>query len=411
MTSPIKEVLNALNRHADLVETALSGMIFAEGASPASIATLRQASALRAVGESGYRLHPRLREYLHDHLQLIPAFQSLAEIGSRITHMQALWTEIDTQRFAVDQEALSSLLESMSTSIYDIEDSVERNLLILQTLVSTRFGNVKSLATKRSQNNYYQTQTTHLSGDLVRLARVAEGIEREASVRGLDELAIGLRRGVLARLMGWQAGLSEMQTEIRKELYRTREVERQHKLLARMDMMLRQQPAWRGFDVDLPDIIPDFLLAARLPALVPHVEPMESDRSIADEMAMIAKSLPPRRLVVEDPEPPRRYTLVEDPPVERKPSPAAKAMVRLARAVNVARAPISLIEWREADADARTLRSDVWLVYAVLGMRTRNFKVEVLANQPHEGEQFAHSFSDARVSPNRLAPDQGASVR
>lgn len=403
MTSPIKDVLHALNRHADLVESALSGLIFAEGVSPASIATLRQASALRAVGESGYRLHPRLREYLHDHLQLIPAFQSLAEIGSRITHMQALWTEIDTQRFAVDQEALSSLLESMSTSIYDIEDSVERNLMILQTLVSTRFGNVKSLATKRSQNNYYQSQTTYLAGDLVRLARVAEGIEREASARGLDELAINLRRGVLTRLMGWQAGLSEMQTEIRKELYRTREVERQHKLLARMDMMLRQQPAWRGFDVDLPDDIPDFLLAARLPALAPHVEPMESDRSITDEMVMIAKSLPPRRQAVEDPEPPKRYTLVEDPPVERKPSPAAKAMVRLARAVAAAQAPISLAEWRDTDTDARTLRSDVWLVYAVLGMRTRNFKVEVLADQPREGEQFAHSFSDARVSPGRFA--------
>lgn len=407
MTSPIKDVLQALNKHADLVEAALSGLIFSEGVSPASISALRQASALRVVGESGYRLHPRLREYLHDHLQLIPAFQSLAEIGSRITHMQALWTEIDTQRFAVDQEALSSLLESMSTSIYDIEDSVERNLLILQTLVSTRFGNVKSLATKRSQNNYYQNQTTYLASDLVRLARVSEGIEREASARGLDELAINLRRGVLTRLMGWQASLSEMQTEIRKELYRTREVERQHKLLARTDMMLRQQPAWRGFDVDLPDSIPAFLLAARLPALAPHVEPMESDRSITDEMAAIAKSLPARRLEVEDPEPPKRYTLVEDPPVERKPSPAAKAMVRLARAAAVAKSPISLAQWRDTDADARTLRSDIWLVYAVLGMRTRNFKVEVLPDPPREGEQFAHSFRDALVSSRRTTVTQG----
>ena len=84
MTSPIKEVLKTLHHHAEVVEHALHGVIGSTGtgANP-SIAALRQVSALRAAGEDGYRLHPRLREYLHDHLQLFPAFQSLAEIGSR----------------------------------------------------------------------------------------------------------------------------------------------------------------------------------------------------------------------------------------------------------------------------------------------------------------------------------------
>lgn len=403
MNSAIKDVLATLSRHADVVEAALNGVIYADEVPPAAIAALRQASALRPVGERGYRLHPRLREFFQDHLQLIPAYQSLAEIGSRITHINVLWTEIEAHRYSNDRELIGSLLESLETSIYDIEDSVERNLMWLQTLMSTRYGNVKSLATKTSQNRFYQAQTTNLSGDLSRLARVAESIEREAATRGMEELALSLRRSILSRIMGWQAGLSEMQTEIRKELYRTRVVEHQHKLLARMDMMLRQQPAWRGLEPDLSGDLPDFLLAARLPAIAPHVEPMESDRAITEEMVALARSLPARRLVAPPVEPPKRYTLVDDPPVRKKPSPAAKAMVRLERSMEAALAPVSLLAWREGDTDALTLRTDVWLVYAMLGMRMRSFPVELVAELPAAGEQFAHGFRDVLVSPKAPA--------
>jgi len=82
-------------------------------------------------------------------------------------------------------------------------------------------------------------------------------------------------------------------------------------------------------------------------------------------------------------------------------------MVRLARAAAAAQAPISLAHWRETDADARTLRSDIWLVYAVLGMRTRNFKVEVVPDLPREGERFTHSFRDALVISRRTTVTQG----
>jgi len=396
MSSPIKEVLQTLSRHADVVEEALTGIISSEGGTPGNaIGALRQASALRPAGDEGYRLHPRLREYLHDHLQLYPAYQELAEIGSRISQVRALWNEIEFLRAAGDHETVSNLLESLYTSVYDIADNMDRNMLMLQTLMSTRFGNVRSLEAKKGQNSFYQGQAATLSGDLGRLSLVCETIEREASTRGMEELARFLRRSLLARIMPWQQGLSELQTEIRKELFRTREVEHNLKLLARLDMLLHQQPAWRGFDADLSADIPAFLLATSLPAFAPHVEPLESDRAMVQEMEGLARSLPPKRVPAPDTEPPKRYSLVVDPPRVPEVPPAAKALERLARDVRAAPDGLSLIAWRDADEDAQTMSKDVWLVFAVMGLRSRKLTVELLHNAPLDGERFAHTFRDA----------------
>jgi hypothetical protein len=406
MSSPIREVLQTLARHAELLESGLLGVLTSEAdASPAAITALRQASALRPAGEDGYRLHPRLREYLQDHLQLFPAFQSLAEIGSRISQLDALWTEIAQVRQDADQEALASLLSTLQTTVFDIVDSMARNMLLLQTLMSTRFGNVRTLQAKRSQNRYYQQQTATLASDLARLAQVAERLERQASDFAMEALARFVRRNLLGQITAWQQGLSELQTLIRKEIFRLREVEQRHRLLARMDMLLRQQPGWRGFEADLSGEIPDFLLAARLPALVAHATPLDSEPAIRQELTALARSLPPKVSPAPDTQPPKRYTrIVEAPrapgatPAGTAPgaAPAAQALERLATDVLAAGAQgIRLAAWRQTDAAARAMAPHVWLVFAVMALRGRRMRVELLRKGVRDGERFEHSFDDA----------------
>ncbi|ABD72164.1 hypothetical protein Rfer_4478 (plasmid) [Rhodoferax ferrireducens T118] len=396
MSSPIKDVLLSLSRHAEVIEHALSGVISAETGTPRlAISALRQASALLPAGEDGYRLHTKLREYLHSHLQLYPAFQSLAEIGSRISQVNSLWTELELVHNTVDKATANDLLESLQTTVFDIGDSMDSNMLLLQTLLSTRYGNVKSLEFKKRQNRYYQQQTAALAADLARLSKVCDIVEREASSRAMEGLARFIRRNILPRIMPWQHGLSEMQTHLSKEIFRIREVERNHMLLARLDMMLRQQPAWRGIDADLSQDIPDFLLAASLPAMVAHVEPMEADRSMLEEMESLARDLPPKRPFTMDAEAPKRYIRIVDPPNAPQPSAAALALKRLTRDVNAAEAGVSLITWRDSDTDALSLAPNVWLVFAIMALRSLKMNVQLVANAPRDGERFAHTFRDA----------------
>ncbi len=406
MSSPIRDLLHTLSRHADLVQSGLLDVVCSEAdSSPAAIAALRQASALRPAGDEGWRLHPRLRDYLQDHLQLFPAFQSLAEIGSRISQLDALWAEIAQVRQDADQEALAGLMLTLHSTVFDIVDSMERNLLLLQTLMSTRFGNVKTLQAKKSQNRYYQQQTAMLAADLSRLAVMAGELERQASAWALEPLARFVRRNLLARLGVWQQGLSEMQTLIRTEIFRLREVEQRHQQLSRMDLLLRQQPGWRGFEADLSGAIPDFLLATRLPPLVAHAAPLDSVYAVRQEMRALARALPPKALPVADSAPPKRYTRIIDVPrtaAAPTATPAAQALERLARDVIAAgSAGLHLAAWRQRDAAAQAMAPHVWLVFAVMALRGRGMRVELLDAQTRAGEHFAHRFDDALA---RAAP-------
>ncbi|MCY1165262.1 hypothetical protein D9M73_51650 [compost metagenome] len=406
MSSPIKDVLKTLHHNAEVVEQALHGVINSEGTSSnPSITALRQASALRPAGEDGYRLHPRLREYLHDHLQLFPAFQSLAEIGSRISQVNNLWMEVDDIRRSADTETVNTIVDTIQTTVFDIADSVDRNMLFLQTLMSTRYGNVRSLEAKKSQNRFYQQQTNTLADDLTRLSKVCDKVEREASTRGLEDLARFIRRNLLSRILVWQQSMSEMQTHLSKEIYRMREVERNHKLLARMDMLLRQQPGWRGFEADLRGEIPDFLMAASLPAIAAHVEPLDTDTQIFDEMQKQAAALPAKQVEPELQEV-KRYTRVIDPPYEQKLSDAAIALERLVQAVQTSPSEMSLMEWRLTDDKAQSVEPHVWLVFAVMGLRGLKLPVSLVNNGARAGERFAHSFGDAIAHPAPAARAQ-----
>lgn len=414
MSTPIKDVLQTLSRHADLVAQALTGVVaVGDEASHAEILALRQVGALRPVGDDGYRLHPRLREYLQDHLQLFPAFQSLADIGAKITLLKSLWDEVELLRG--DRESVVGMIDELQTTVLDIGDTMNRNMLQLQILMSTRYGNVRSLEAKKSQNRFYQKQTSALSGDVQRLAREAERVEREASIRGRDDLARFIRRHLLTNMMSWQHGLSDMQTFLRNEIYRLRVVEQDLKLLARTDMLLRQQPGWRGFEVDLSGEIPDFLLATCLPPLVAHSEPMESDRGMVDEMITLARAVPSRAAPPIPAEAPKRYTRIVDTPVARPITPAMKALGRLMRDVNAAEGGLSLIGWRDSDVDAQTMPPTIWLVLALAALRAGQYEVRLVHNLPRDGERFAHTFRDALAFPKKkvipkLFSRQGAAV-
>jgi hypothetical protein len=403
MSSPIKDVTLALNRHADVVERALGGLISeGEEASRASIAGLRQASALRAAGQEGFRLHPRLREFLFDHLQLFPAYQSLTEIGSRISQMQALWSEVDSATRDGDRDTLHSLLDSLNTVVYDIADGMERNLHFLSGLLSTKYGNVQSLSAKISQNRYYQHQSAGLASDMNRLERLATILETEAETRRMPELARLIRQEILDKAALWQHGLAEMHIFLRRELFRTREVHTSLKHLARADTFLRQQPAWRGFEIELGEQIPDVLLAARLPRIAAHVEPLDPDKGVREALYGILGGLPARKEPAPPAGPPRRYKYVpaprEDDSEEQQESPLALALDALDREVlQAGGSGVGLAEWRSRVPAAAALQEGVWLMFTVVALRGRGRHVDLVLNPPADGELYAQTFCDARA--------------
>lgn len=405
---PIKEALQSLSRHADVVEHALmGGVVSQEDFTKGAVQALRQASALRAAGEEHWRLHPRLREYLQDHLQMFPQFQSLTDVSSKLLLLQHLASDAQTAVAERDFESLEFQLASMETAVYDIADTTDRNLTFLASMVSTKYGNVRTLVAKMAQNRWYLRQAGLLSDDLNRLGRIATHTEKEAEERGWA-VAKQIRRVVLARMQIWQHGLSDIQTQIRREIFRTRQIEVDLRNLARADQFLSQQPVWRGIDRDF-ESIPDALLRAVLPRLTPHVEPADGDRSMRQEMQDMVSALPPKKVRFEA-EPPKPLQVRHDSQAEEGETPAmapaALALLELKRVVVKSQNQVSVLAWRDSHEAAKAMVAGNWVFFATTALeagphridgRDVDFEVELVPNPPEPGRKFATTFRDARV--------------
>lgn len=422
-SGPIKDALQALSRHADVVEQAVTGgVISQEGLTKGAVQALRQASALRAAGEEHWRLHPRLREYLQDHLQMFPQFQSLTDISSKLALLQHLLTDALTAIGERDQESLDSQLMVMETAVYDIADATDRNLTFLAGMVSTKYGNVRTFVAKMAQNRWYLRQSALLGDDLNRLGRIASHVEKEAEERGWA-VANQIRRVLLSRAQVWHHGLSDIQTQIRQEIFRTRQIEADLRNLARADQFLAQQPVWRGIDRDF-DLLPDVLLRALLPRLRPHVEPIDGDRSVRQDMQELVAALPPKKVQVEPAPPnPLQVRHGSEPEEGEVPvmAPAAIALLDLKRVIAASKSPVSVLGWRESNEAASALPSGHWVFFATTALeagphridgRDLEFEVEIVPNLPLPGRRFSTTFRDARVQLARTSqPGRGINKR
>lgn len=330
-TSPTKEVLRTLYQHADLVEQVRrDGLVPAQrdGTVSAAIAALRQSSALRPVGDGGYRLHSKLRDFLNDHFQLFSPYQGLAEISSRYELAKQLWKEVEDLDLARDYEVVESVLRQIESTVLDIADSVEGNLLYLNTLLSTRYGNVATLHAKKSQNRFYQRETQKLVMDMQRMAGVFRMIEEASLLGGRAELSRYIRMNLLSRMQGWQSSMSEMLSLLSRDIFRIRTIDRYHQQIARLDLLMHQQPSWLGIDFDMTQEIPDILLVARIENFLPQLDPMDSHHKIQQVLVEEVAKFPPP--VTKEPcKPEVRFMLVEEEQEKLDPTDADLALTRL----------------------------------------------------------------------------------
>lgn len=413
-SSPLKPVFSALTRHVDLVEVALRELVGVDGelaAADPAIRSLRELNVLRPAGERGYRLHSRLRDFANDILQIHPAYQSLTGIGQLVEQIPMIWNELEDLRSAGDLKEADEAAAQIEQDAFDISDLVERNLRLLGLLLSTRFGNVTSLAAKSSQNRYYQRQSEVMSNDLTRLSRAVEKVEAGARERGLQALAAMLRNTIQGQLPRWTQTLSQYQSQIRREIFSMREIERKNVLLARTAMLMRQNPAWKGLeDPQVPDVIPPFMLSkpfigAPLPPLRIHMDPHDDDRSMKDLMRDEVHSLP--KVPVAAPPAEKAPRIKKAPPKEPRSAPGKPTMQALARLAHAAIAhaktegakPLSVMDWRAGDAVAKEMAPDLWLAFSASALRPYKFRVVLVVDPAAPGERFRHTFSDALLEP------------
>lgn len=311
MTHPISDVLSALSRNSQHVASVYDNEALAVGEMPkAAVTGLRGASALLAAGEDAWRLHPHLRDYLQDHLQVFPAYQALADLGALITQLHALHEEAELAANARDFDSMRDQHTRLAGVIYDTHHFIEKNLRMLTAMLSVKYGAVGSLHAKAAQNRWYQKAAGDMSASLNRLAKMATRVEQEADARGWDVAKLW-RLQIIRPLTEWHTRLADIQAVLRQEQFRLREVSVNLRNLSRVDAFFTQQPGWSGLEAEPPDEIPDVLLRAPGLRLRVNLDPQDDDPLVRPVLEEAARHTP-TKLVVRKPEPVRRVRPIRD---------------------------------------------------------------------------------------------------
>lgn len=369
--------------------------------------------ALKPFDEDTYRINPRLREFLSDHLANYHAFEALRLVRGTITQARAQWGELKLLRHASGTaKDQARLLAALEESISEIAYSVEHNLSMLHALLTTQYGNVENLQTKLRQNRYYESQVRSFGNDVQVIARFAEDLAEEANSSSIWEVRHMAVRRLTARIIQWTGKIKDAQSLISERLFKAEKMAERLRLLSRYSLWLGRHRMSPGWDIDVSASSPLALFEPlRLP-FKPQPDVSDDDQVIVEGLLravarMPAQELKPRVPVEEEPQ---LLISDEDDVVTEEPDPVREAILKLSLEAHRSEQPISLLSWKTSHPELEVIGDETWLLYA--GTQLRSIGLQMNYCQPRVLDTFEinDTFYDIEILPVSAVSDNQSSA-
>lgn len=369
-TGQIQRVLALLHKHSDLVVEAMDSVVhLGAKARDQAIDAIASVHGLIPDGDGGYRLNPRLRDYLNDHLLSYSAFQSLTRLDEPIISMLAIWEGLKAIRSSGEIKDTDRLERAFDDKVTEITYEIERNMTLLNFMISTEYGNVSSLLASVQQIRFYRGEVRAASAEMHKLDVTIGKILGEA---GQIEVFAVVRFLVLTRLRGrmssWLTRLNDIQAVISARLGRLAKLENRLANLGKATLWLSQNSTSPGFQVDDDRVLPAALYRAERIRLKWHIDVRDHDPVVSEGLVSILNRLPaPAAVEGAEKAQPRALrvppALVEDPV-----DPVELAILALNDHIEaLAGESVSLLAWKQANRAAfalDTVTEEEWLFYA-----------------------------------------------
>lgn len=362
--SQVQQLLSTLNKHADLVAEAFEGSVSTgDKQRNASLEELFGLGILKPYEEDVYRLNPLLRDFLADHFSTYQAFQALRRVSGTMRQAMLQWSEARRLKSVGAMADMSRMLAAFDESVVDIAYSIEHNLMLLHSLLSTQYGNVQNLQTKLRQNRYYGQQVVDFLADAQNIERMVEEISLEAIASGLPQVRQLVMRRLGAKRLQWTSQIKDAQNVISARLFEARLMEQKLKRLSRFSLWLSRNKTADGWDVAVDAKSPASLL--RPDAVDVRPQPDVTDTYNAEQMLDAAAKLPAREVppAVQD-APVVQLVIEEDEVLHDVQSPESLALDSLASLTKVPGEPVSLLDWKRQSTLGISLADDAWLAFA-----------------------------------------------
>lgn len=401
LTNQVERMLRSIASHAELVCEGLEGVVMSgDSRRSSAIDALVSAGALRPEEPGAYLLNPRLRAFVQDHLAKFTAFTSLTEIDPYIDQLILHRSDLRKLSRQDEHEDVLILEARMVTVVADLAYDIDRNLIVLNSNLSSHYGNVSSFRAKVLQNDFYQGSVKRLNRSLEKLRLVAQELKSEAVSLGALTLEVAVRRNLLNRHLAWTQQVNQAQKTISLGLFRTKQQHERLSRLTRVALWLRQNGAMSVAQEVDPRHLSDPALWSPIPIKVrSNMDPSDAEEQVQAGLAKLVASLPSREQTTRLATPPMQEVITcladddgEPPPARPAHEAALVALVELARR---SPNPVSMAAFlRQSGLD---LHEEDWLLYAPAHVRASNLEVDYVVPRAGAGGPLNEEFTDVLV--------------
>jgi len=409
----VQKLLAGLAKHADLVAQAYEGPVSGgDRARNSAIEALFNLSVLKPYDEDVYRLNPRLREFISDHFSSYQAFQALRRVSGTMAQAREQWNELRRLKISGGRRDQARMENALDESIVEIAYSIEHNLAMLHSLISTQYGNVDDLTSKLRQNRYYARQVDSFLRDVESIDAFVETVSEEAIASGLLHVRSVVSRRLGARRLDWTSQIKDAQNAISKRLFEARMMEKQLRRLSRFSLWLTRNKTLDGWEVDVKESTSHSVVGAQSLGFRPQPDVGDPDPVTMDGVLAAVARLPAKASPAPAKTDPGPQMLVEDEDtVEFQMSVQHAALEELTLAAQATHTPISLLDFKRAHPSLTDTSDAVWMVFASAQLRSRKFRLDFVNALELDPFPINEHFHDVNVlaSSHELTADPSSS--
>lgn len=240
----IANLLERMHKHSAVIAQAYhQGMVSRMDENAASIEALRSLRLLTPHFDDTYVLRSSVRRFLDVALNTERLFQSGSNYGALLESLMAT-IQVYLSLSTASEDERDRYESEIREYIVEIADSIEDDLLTLETLAATRFGVVRTIAEKIAQNAFYQTRARRLVEFLEGLS-FAELSEQLEPHRDLHRM---FQHILMARLPVFLNNLSSILQRLERHLFEYRTIEQRASRIRMLGSHYRRHPDWEPRD-------------------------------------------------------------------------------------------------------------------------------------------------------------------
>lgn len=395
----VQRLLAGLAKHADLVAEAFEGSVSGgDKQRNAGIEALFNLNVLKPYDEDSYRLNPRLREFMADYFSTYQAFQALRRVSGTMQQAQEQWRELRRLKTAGATKDAARLHAALDESIVEIAYSIEHNLTLLHSLISTQYGNVDDLNSKLRQNKYYAQQVKLFLQDVQAIDVLVDRVADEAIAAGLPEVRLLVTRRLAARGLQWTSQIKDAQAVISKRLFEAKLMEVRLKRLSRFALWLARNKTSDGWELAVDEKANAALFRPERVELRPQPDVSDMEPAAWDGLlAAVAKMPTKSTMAAVETDPGPQLLLEDDTEIEEMVDPQQVALRQLTTQAALATEPISLLTWKRERFELADVSDEAWLMFACLQLKGSGFRVEFVHRDDLDPFPINERFYDIEV--------------